>query len=52
MALETASERGWRRPLLAWLQVAKQRALAVGDNAASDILQRRIDFVLEQSVPK
>lgn len=48
LALETASEHGWRRPLLAWLQVTRQRAVASGDTAAAALLQRRIDFVLGQ----
>jgi hypothetical protein len=45
-AVETASMRGWRRPLLAWLKVQQQRAEAVGDAAAAASLQRRIDLVL------
>lgn len=49
LALETAAERGWRRPLLAWLQVTRQRALTSGDHAAAALLQRRIDFVLGQT---
>lgn len=48
LALDTASERGWIRPLLAWLQVTRQRALAAGDTAAAALLHRRIDFVLGQ----
>jgi hypothetical protein len=44
-AVDTASARGWRRPLLAWLQVQQQRALAAGDAAAVAALQRRIDLV-------
>ncbi|MDR7149091.1 hypothetical protein J2W49_001040 [Hydrogenophaga palleronii] len=45
-AVETASARGWRRPLLAWLKVQQQRAEAAGDSAAAASLQRRIDLVL------
>lgn len=45
-AVETASARGWRRPLLAWLQVQQQRAQAAGDADAAASLQRRIDLVL------
>jgi hypothetical protein len=45
-AVETASARGWRRPLLAWLKVQQQRAEAAGDIAAAAGLQRRIDLVL------
>ena len=44
-AVDTASARGWRRPLLAWLQVQQQRAQAAGDAAAAAALQRRIDLV-------
>jgi len=46
IALDTASERGWRRPLLAWLEVQKTRAINSGDTAAAATLQRRIDLVL------
>ncbi len=45
-AIDTASERGWRRPLLAWLEVQRQRALAAGDQEAAAALQRRADLVL------
>lgn len=44
-AIDTASEQGWRRPLLAWLGVARKRAEAAGDNDAVARLQRRIDLV-------
>ncbi len=44
-AVETASARGWRRPLLAWLQVQQQGARTAGDTSAVDALQRRIDLV-------
>lgn len=47
-ALDTASERGWRRPLLAWLKVELARARAAGDEAAAGQLQRRIDLALEE----
>lgn len=45
-AVETASERGWRRPLLAWLEVERKRAQAGGDGEAATLLQKRIDFIL------
>jgi len=45
IAVETASERGWRRPLLAWLEVQLKRAQASGDQEAMVKLQRRIDLV-------
>ncbi len=44
-AVDTASARGWRRPLLAWLKVQQQRAQTTGDAAAAAALQRRIDLV-------
>lgn len=50
-ATETASQQGWRRPLLAWLGLQQQRARADGDDAAVTRLQRRIDLVL-QDAPK
>ena len=45
LAVDTASKRGWRRPLLAWLRVAQERAQAGG--AADEVarLQRRIDLL-------
>jgi len=46
VAVDTASERGWRRPLLAWLEVLRQRAQAAGDQAAVATYQRRIELVL------
>lgn len=42
VATNTASEQGWRRPLLMWLGVAEQRALAAGDAAALERIRRRI----------
>lgn len=47
VAVDTAASQGWRRPLLAWLGVQRQRAEAAGDSATSMRLQRRIDLVLE-----
>jgi hypothetical protein len=48
-AIDTASERGWRRPLLAWLGVQLKRAEAAGDESAVASLRRRIGLV-ESSV--
>ena len=42
IATDTASAQGWRRPLLAWLGVAAQRARAVGDTAQLARIERRI----------
>lgn len=46
LAVDTASERGWRRPLLAWLEVSLKRARAAGDQGATASIQRRIDLVM------
>jgi hypothetical protein len=48
-SVDTASERGWRRPLLAWLEVQKKRAQTSGDLGTAAALQRRIDLVLEST---
>ena len=42
IATDTASAQGWRRPLLAWLGVAAQRARAAGDTAELARIERRI----------
>ncbi|SFV02197.1 hypothetical protein SAMN05216350_11415 [Polaromonas sp. YR568] len=43
-AIDTASEQGWRRPLLAWLGVQLRRAEQGGDTQAADKLRRRIEL--------
>ena len=45
-AVDTASARGWRRPLLAWLKVQQQRAQLAGAADEAARLQRRIDLML------
>jgi hypothetical protein len=40
-AVDTASNQGWRRPLLAWLGVQERRAEAAGDSAAAGRIRRR-----------
>lgn len=45
-AADTASDYGWRRPLLAWLGVQAKRAEAVGDQADAARIRRRIELVL------
>lgn len=45
-AIDTASAQGWRRPLLAWLEVEARRAEAAGDRDAAERLRRRIALVL------
>ena len=46
-AVETASEQGWRRPLLAWLGVQEKRAQAARDAAALERIRRRMVLVSE-----
>jgi hypothetical protein len=46
-AADTASEQGWRRPLLAWLGVQEQRAKAAGDAAALERIRKRIALASE-----
>ncbi len=46
LAVDTASAQGWRRPLLAWLGLQRQRAQQAGDADTAARLQRRIDLVL------
>jgi len=47
LAVDTASAQGWRRPLLAWLQLQRQQAQAQGRADEAARLQRRIDLVLQ-----
>ena len=42
LAIDTASNQGWRRPLLAWLQVQERRAEAIGDTHEVQRIRRRI----------
>lgn len=51
VAVDTASAQGWRRPLLAWLKLAQQRAEQAGDSAEARRLARRITLV-EQTPPR
>ncbi|WP_229204590.1 hypothetical protein [Duganella sp. CF458] len=41
-AINTASAQGWRRAVLAWLNVQLQRAEQAGDSAEAERLRRRI----------
>lgn len=43
-AIDTASEQGWRRPLLAWLGVQLKRAEVAGDTSAAALIRRRIEL--------
>jgi hypothetical protein len=45
LAVDSASAQGWRRPLLAWLQVQRARAQAAGATDEVARIQRRIDLV-------
>jgi hypothetical protein len=45
IAVDTASAQGWRRPLLAWLNVQRLRAEQAGDAAEAERLRRRIAVV-------
>jgi len=45
-AVDAASANGWRRPLLAWLEVQARRAEAAGDRDAQALIRRRIDTVV------
>ena len=45
LAVDAASSQGWRRPLLAWLGVAAQRADAAGAADEAARLRRRIAWV-------
>jgi hypothetical protein len=44
-AVDTASNQGWRRPLLAWLGLQEQRARAAGDAPAVEQIRRRAALV-------
>ncbi len=44
-AVDVASAQGWRRPLLAWLNVELKRAEQAGDSETAARLKRRIELV-------
>ena len=46
LAADTASAQGWRRPLLAWLEVEARRAAAAGDADAEARIRRRIHLIV------
>jgi len=50
-AIETASEQGYRRPLLAYLNVQARLAQSAGDTAALQSIQKRIELVY-RSLPE
>ena len=45
LAVDAASAQGWRRPLLAWLEVQLRLAERNGDIAAAERIRRRIGLV-------
>lgn len=51
LAAETASERGWRQPLLTYLKLQQQQAAAQGDTAELARITRRIQLVKQSLTP-
>ena len=51
LAAETASERGWRQPLLTYLKLQQQQAAARGDPTEPDRLSRRIRLIEQSFTP-
>jgi len=51
VAIQTASDQGWRRPLLAWLGVAARRAEQLDDKEEISRLRRRIDLISNSGMP-
>ena len=51
LAVKTASDRGWRRPLLAWLGLQRNQAQAAGNSQEAAALQRRIDLIELKGAP-
>jgi hypothetical protein len=47
VAVDTASAQGYRRPLLAWLNIQARFAQAANDIVSLEKIRRRIDFVAE-----
>ena len=45
LAVDTASAQGWRRPLLAWLEVQARQAEAAGDRDTAAQARRRAELV-------
>jgi hypothetical protein len=50
VAVDTASAQGYRRPLLAYLNVQAKQAQSAGDTAVEDAIRKRIEIVY-QSLP-
>ena len=51
IAIDTASAQGWRRPLLAWLNLQLRRAESAGADEAAQQLRRRIAIVERGAAP-
>ena len=51
-AAATASAQGWRRPLLAWLEVMVKRADALGEREAAAAIRRRIAVLTGGAGPR
>ncbi len=51
LAVTTASDQGWRRPLLAWLGVQMKLMEAGGDAEGKARIQRRMDLVVSAGAP-
>jgi predicted small lipoprotein YifL len=51
LATETASERGWRQPLLTYLKLQAAQAARDGDAAAGERLKKRIELVEDSLSP-
>jgi hypothetical protein len=51
VAVETASERGWRQPLLTYLKLQQEQAVARGNLPDQARLERRIRLVEERLLP-
>jgi hypothetical protein len=47
VAVDTASQQGWRRPLLAWLGVQAQRAERAGAREEAERIRRRMELVTQ-----
>ncbi|KAB8061805.1 hypothetical protein GCN75_23455, partial [Janthinobacterium violaceinigrum] len=50
-AVATASDQGWRRPLLAWLGVQRLRAEQAGDTQTAQRIARRMAVVEQPLAP-
>ncbi len=51
LAIHTAAEQGWRRPLLAWLAADRDRLLARDETEAAAERQRRIERIAGSGKP-